>query len=64
MSEYAFLDTFPSEESNGFSGAWSVYPFFASGTVIVSDISRGLFIPRPRFPAMIHKDIFDGIQAF
>ncbi|HHN78484.1 MAG TPA: hypothetical protein ENK11_07420, partial [Phycisphaerales bacterium] len=27
-----------------FNGAWSVYPFFPSGTVIVSDIERGLFI--------------------
>ncbi|MCH8807363.1 MAG: hypothetical protein IH986_14945, partial [Planctomycetes bacterium] len=28
----------------GFDGAWSVYPFFPSGTVIVSDMNRGLFI--------------------
>ena len=27
-----------------FAGAWSVYPFFKSGTIIVSDISGGLFI--------------------
>jgi hypothetical protein len=29
-----------------FDGAWSVYPFFKSGTTIVSDISEGLFILR------------------
>ena len=27
-----------------FDGAWSVYPFFKSGTIIVSDISGGLFL--------------------
>ena len=27
-----------------FQGAWSNYPFFESGTIIVSDINRGLFV--------------------
>ena len=32
----------------GFNGAWSNYPFFASGTVvIVSGIEQGLFVLRP-----------------
>ncbi len=39
-----FFDTFPPDDSKGFSGAWSVYPFFPSGTVIISDISSGLYI--------------------
>lgn len=30
-----------------FQGAWSNYPYLASGVVIVSDIDRGLFIVRP-----------------
>ncbi|MBL8047417.1 MAG: choice-of-anchor B family protein [Chthonomonas sp.] len=37
-------DTYPSSNSAQFSGAWSTYPFFPSGTVIVSDINRGLFV--------------------
>jgi choice-of-anchor B domain-containing protein len=53
MQEVAFFDTYPSVDDNGFSGAWSTYPFFSSGIVLVSDISRGLFILRPQF------DIFD-----
>ena len=32
------------DDSKGFSGAWSVYPFFTSGTVLISDRTRGLFI--------------------
>ncbi len=30
-----------------FSGAWTAYPFFASGNVIVSHINEGLFVLRP-----------------
>ena len=44
LSEIAFFDTFPASESKGFSGAWSVYPFLPSGTIIVNDGSNGLFI--------------------
>ncbi len=39
-----FFDTYPGNDANGFNGAWSVYPFFPSGTVIVSDIEGGLFV--------------------
>lgn len=42
--EVGWFDTFPGGDQAGFEGAWSVYPFFPSGTVIVSDIDRGLFI--------------------
>ncbi|MFK7961517.1 MAG: choice-of-anchor B family protein [Phycisphaerales bacterium] len=42
--EIAFFDTFPANDATFFNGAWSVYPFFESGTVIISDIERGLFV--------------------
>ncbi len=42
--EIGYFDTFPNSDAAEFNGAWSVYPFFPSGTVIVSDIERGLFI--------------------
>jgi len=42
--EIAFFDTFPDSDAAIFDGAWSVYPYFPSGTIIVSDISNGLFI--------------------
>ncbi|MBE7449048.1 MAG: choice-of-anchor B family protein [Kofleriaceae bacterium] len=29
-----------------YAGAWSTYPFFASGTILVSDMQRGLFLVR------------------
>ncbi len=39
-----FFDTYPQGNSKNFNGMWGAYPFFASGTVIGSDRSRGLFI--------------------
>jgi choice-of-anchor B domain-containing protein len=44
LMEIAFFDTFPDSDTANFDGAWSVYPYFPSGTIIVSDISNGLFI--------------------
>ena len=48
LAEVAYFDTRPMPDApeNGFDGAWSVYPFFESGTVIVSDQSYGLFVLR------------------
>ena len=44
--EIAFFDTLPSPVSNGpeFTGAWGVYPFLPSGTLLVSNIEEGLFV--------------------
>ncbi len=47
LVEVGQFDTAPSP-AEGFSGAWGVYPFFASGLVAVSDIENGLFVLRPR----------------
>ena len=44
MTETGFFDTFPQGNGTGFSGAWSVYPFFESKNIIISDINNGLFV--------------------
>jgi choice-of-anchor B domain-containing protein len=46
MAEVGFFDTYPSSDAASFNGAWSVYPFFPSGNIIVSDINKGLFVIR------------------
>lgn len=47
LTEVAFFDVDPTSDEPGFDGAWSVYPFFASGNVVVSGITQGLFVLRP-----------------
>ncbi len=48
LVEVAFFDNFPSLDDNrAFDGAWSNYPYFASGNVIISSIDEGLFVVRP-----------------
>ncbi len=44
--EVAFFDTFPASNDPNFNGAWGVYPFLPSGTILVSDIQGGLFVLR------------------
>ena len=48
LRELANFDTFlaPAANSAGTDGAWGVYPFFPSGTVVISDINNGLFVLR------------------
>ncbi|MCB8942744.1 MAG: choice-of-anchor B family protein [Ardenticatenaceae bacterium] len=47
LFEEAYFDIYPSSNSANFNGAWSVYPYFDSGVVIVSGIEQGLFILQP-----------------
>ncbi len=46
LSETAYFDTYPENDDPDFNGVWSVYPYFSSGVLAVSDFSRGLFILR------------------
>ena len=46
--EIGFFDTTPFEGNPPtMSGAWTAYPFFESGTVVVSSTQEGLFLLRP-----------------
>lgn len=47
LSEVGFFDVWPEDDANQFNGAWSNYPYFDSGTVVVSSIEHGLFVLRP-----------------
>jgi choice-of-anchor B domain-containing protein len=47
LTEAGFFDIYPSGNSANFNGAWSVYPYFASGTVIISGIEQGLVVVKP-----------------
>jgi choice-of-anchor B domain-containing protein len=47
--EVAFLDTYPDDENQPvMHGAWSNYPYFKSGTIIVTSVTEGLFLVKDR----------------
>lgn len=46
VRELGYFDVAPDCDSPGFSGSWSSYPYFKSGTIVVSSIERGLFVLR------------------
>ncbi len=48
--EVAFFDTVPYDESPGFNGSWSNYPFFESGTIVVTSGKEGVFFLKKREP--------------
>ncbi len=50
LNELAFFDVYPINDAAEFNGAWSNYPFFSSGIVIVGGIEQGLFVLRPAIP--------------
>jgi choice-of-anchor B domain-containing protein len=52
LSEVGFFDVYPPDDAPEFNGAWSNYPYFGSGNVVVSGIEQGLFVVRPRGPAV------------
>ncbi|KAJ3966536.1 hypothetical protein EV361DRAFT_934794 [Lentinula raphanica] len=48
FTEVAFFDVYPEDDETGgdttFGGAWSSYPFFDSGFILVNSMERGLFV--------------------
>ena len=43
ISELGYFDTYPANDSAGFSGAWNVYPYFESGNIVISNYTGGGF---------------------
>ena len=51
--EVGYFDTVPWDESVVFDGSWSNYPFFESGTVVVSSGKEGVFFLKYRKPELV-----------
>jgi choice-of-anchor B domain-containing protein len=47
LFEEAYFDIYPGSDSASFNGAWSNYPYFDSGVVVVSGIEQGLYVLQP-----------------
>ncbi|HLB00464.1 MAG TPA: hypothetical protein VJO14_03675, partial [Bacteroidota bacterium] len=61
--EVGGYDTRPGDESFSYTGAWSVYPFFPSGRIIVGDMGQGMYVvevntnaPNPPNPFTAYSD--------
>ncbi|KAH8053324.1 hypothetical protein JL722_9548 [Aureococcus anophagefferens] len=47
LVEVAHFDLVPSKQGNSWDGAWNVYPFLASGRVVVNEMNSGMAIVKP-----------------
>lgn len=56
MDEVAFFDVDPAQDTPTYGGAWNVFPFFDSGTVIVSALDEGLYVLTPTFDSDFVQD--------
>lgn len=58
LTEFGYFDIYPSDDQPGYNGAWGNYPYFQSGTVVVSGIEQGLYILKPQFlPTLTVNDV-------
>ncbi|MEM1270188.1 MAG: choice-of-anchor B family protein [Bacteroidota bacterium] len=58
LREAAFFDTIPNTDAPRFDGAWNVYPFFESGTLVVSG-GAGVFFLQPTINGLITSNEAD-----
>jgi choice-of-anchor B domain-containing protein len=42
--EVGGYDSYPSDDNAAYTGAWSVYPFFPSGRIIIGDMASGMYV--------------------
>jgi len=47
FTEEGYFDIYPANDAAYFNAAWSNYPYFDSGVVIISGIEQGLFVVKP-----------------
>ena len=60
LSQAGFFDIYPETDDAAFNGAWSVYPYFESGTIVVSGIEGGLFVLRPTATTSLSLSRFEA----
>jgi choice-of-anchor B domain-containing protein len=60
LEEVGFFDVDPALDVNQYGGAWNVYPFFESGTILVSTLDEGLFTLRFNDPNPPQEDETKG----
>ncbi len=56
IEEVAYFDVLPDHDNKEYLGSWNAYPFFPSGTIILSSMEEGMHILQPDF------DVSTGID--
>jgi choice-of-anchor B domain-containing protein len=53
IEEVGFFDIIPGNDDAQFAGSWNVYPFFESGTMILSNMYVGFYVLQPDFDPLM-----------
>ena len=63
LTNTAAFDVYPETDAAQFNGSWSVYPFFASGTIVISGMEGGLFVVRTSSSEMMTLASLNAIES-
>lgn len=61
LREVAYFDTMPNSDGSEMYGAWTAYPFFKSGIVLVQTQDSGLYILKPQPGALTTTTASEGL---
>lgn len=53
IEEVGFFDIIPANDDVQFAGSWNVYPYFESGTMILSNMYVGFYVLQPDFDPLM-----------
>ena len=60
ITESGYFDIYPADDAAQFNAAWSNYPYFDSGNIIISGIEQGLYVVRPSDSVMSDCGLIDS----
>ena len=62
MTEEGFFDSYPTHNNSGYIGAWSMYPFFESGNIVISDRTAGFLLVKASESLSVNDPSFSEIS--
>ncbi|MFT6019950.1 MAG: choice-of-anchor B domain-containing protein [Flavobacteriales bacterium] len=66
ITEVGYFDNYPANNNRGFHGSWSVYPYFKSGKMVMTNIDqtyRGLHVITPNLPHYVMEVVGNGVES-
>jgi hypothetical protein len=62
--EVGGYDTYPANDDAAYDGAWSVYPFFPSGKIIIGDMATGMYVVEVNLNGPFAPDPFTAYSDY